>query len=117
MILPVFRPRPAGSDLSAIRNTEKRDTFFTPPSDHRKGHVLHIVVTEKDALQIIENNLDRSVGGVPHPRAIAAPWRDDPDLHEGLFKIRQRFLRCRVGDRRMDHSLPMLLGSFRQSLH
>lgn len=105
------------ADLLIIRNAEDRDTFFAPPSDHRKGHVLHIVVTEKDALQVIENNLDRPVGGVPHPRVIAAPRRDDLNLYERFFKIRQRFLRRRVRDRRMEHGLPMLLGRLRQLLH
>ena len=48
--------------------------------------MIHVVVMKKDALQVIKDDLKRPIRGVPHPRVIAAPRRDDLDLHERLFK-------------------------------
>ena len=35
-------------DLLKVRNADDRNTFFSPPSDHGKGHMLHVVVVKKD---------------------------------------------------------------------
>lgn len=35
-------------DLLKVRNADDRNTFFSPPSDHGKGHMLHVIVLKKD---------------------------------------------------------------------
>ena len=66
-----------------------------PVPNHRKGHVLHVIVGEKDTFQVVEDDLDSPVGGVPNFCVVAAPGCGDTDLHHGLLKVRERpLLRC-----------------------
>lgn len=69
---------------------------LAPSPDHRKSHVLHIIVTKKDALQIVQDDLDGPVGGVPYPGVVAPFGGCNLDLHKGLFKMRQRSLSGRL---------------------
>ena len=112
--------KPDGPDLPSFvkcRNTDDRDTFFSPLSNYRKGHMLHIIVTEKDPFQIVEDQLDRSVGSVPCLGVVRSSGRNDLDLHHGFFKIRKRFLLCRPGNGRVDHGLPVFLHRLCQPFH
>ena len=41
-----------------------------PPPRPRKGHLLQIIVPEEDALQVVEDNLDRPFRCVPYPGVV-----------------------------------------------
>ena len=48
--------------------------------------MFHIVILEKDAFQIVEDDLDSPVGGIPRLGVMASSWRHNPDRHKGFFK-------------------------------
>lgn len=87
-----------------------------PVPGHRKGHVLHVIVGEKDTFQVVEDDLDSPVGGVPDFCVIAAPRRGDVDFHHGLLKARERPpLRC-LPKGGVHHVYPVFLHRRRQFL-
>ena len=57
-----------------VQNMDHCDTFFSPPPNYRKSHVFHVVVLKKDTFQVVDNNIDGSIGGVPQPGVVAPPW-------------------------------------------
>ena len=83
------------------RNADNGDALFAPASDDGKGHMLHVFVMEKDAFQIVDDDVDGPVGGVPYLGVVGAPRRDDFDLDEGFFKIGQRFFLPRLSGCRL----------------
>ena len=40
-------------------------THFAPRSLYAEGHVLEIIIVKKDTLEVIDDDIDGSVGGVP----------------------------------------------------
>ena len=40
-------------------------THFTPVGFYAEGHVLEVVIVEKDTLEVIDDGVDGSVWGVP----------------------------------------------------
>jgi len=78
-------------NLLKVRNADYCHTFFSPPSDHRKDHMLHVIVLKKDPFQVVEDNLDRPVGGVPYLSVVAPSGSNDLDFHEGFFKMGKLF--------------------------
>mgnify|MGYP007025278583 CR=1 FL=1 len=48
-----------------------------------------VVVLKKDTLQIIEDDLDGPVGGVPQPGVVTPSGCDDFYLHKRFFIIRE----------------------------
>ena len=40
-------------------------THFAPRSLYAEGHMLEIVVIEKDTLEVVDDDIDGPVGGVP----------------------------------------------------
>ena len=70
--------------------------------------MFHVIVTEKDALQVVEDVLDGPVGGISYPGVIASPGGDDLDGDKHPFKERQRIRRLgRLGDGGVEHGLPV----------
>lgn len=65
--------------------------------------MLHVVVLKKDTLQIVEDDLDSPVGGIPHLGVIASSWSHNPDHYKGFFEIGQRFT-----DRQCHHAVRIL---------
>ena len=90
----------ANSDLSVSN--------LAPISDNSAGHMLKIIVVKKDTLQVVDDHIDCTVGGVPDPFIIGTPRYSDPYQHEGLLKIWQTGLAF-LGDGIMDHLDPVLL--------
>ena len=75
-----------------VQNTDHRSTFFFPPSNHRKSHMLHVVVLKKDAFQIVEHYLNCPVRGIPQSGVVTPFGGDDLDFNHCLIKIGERFL-------------------------
>ena len=71
VLLGIFDPAD-GSSLQKSGDLNDCATCFAPRSNHRKSHVLQIIVPEKDALQVIDNEVDRPVAGVPELAVVAA---------------------------------------------
>ena len=71
VLLGIFDPAD-GSSLQKSGDLNDYATCFAPRSNHRKSHVLQIIVPEKDALQVIDNEVDRPVAGVPELAVVAA---------------------------------------------
>ena len=40
-------------------------THFAPAGLYAEGHMLKVVIVEKDTLEIIDDDIDGPVGGVP----------------------------------------------------
>lgn len=72
------------------------DAFFAPPSNHRKGHVFHVIVFKKGTLQVIDDNVDGPVGGIPHLGIVISPGGNNLDLNGRFFKIWERTLPGRL---------------------
>ena len=62
-------------------------SLLRPTPSYRKGHVLQIIVGKEYAFQVVENDLDGPVGGVPYLRVVAAPGRCDVDHHNAQIRI------------------------------
>ena len=104
VLLGIFDPAD-GSSLQKAGDLNDCAADFAPRSDHGAGHVLQIIVPEKDAPQVIDNEVDRPVAGIPELVVIAATRRGDLDLYEGPVKPRKSFLHCRLLNRSMDHTM------------
>ena len=48
-------------------------THFAPTGLHAKGHMLEVIVIEKDALQIVDDHIDGPVGSIPNLPVIGPP--------------------------------------------
>ena len=81
-------------------------TDFAPAGLDAAGHMLEVIVIEKDTLQVVDDHIDGSVGGVPNLAVIGSPGCNDPDVNMGLFKARDTDL-CLLGDGLVDHPGPM----------
>lgn len=71
VLLGIFDPAD-GSSLQKAGDLNDCAACFTPRSDHGAGHVLQIIVPEEDTLQVIDNEVDRPVAGVPELAVVAA---------------------------------------------
>ena len=71
VLFGIFDPAD-GSSLQKAGDLNGCAADFAPRSNHRKGHVLQIIVPEKDALQVIDNEVDCPVAGVPELAVVAA---------------------------------------------
>ena len=90
----------ANSDLSVSN--------LAPISDSSAGHMLKIIVIKKDTLQVVDDHIDGSIGGVPDPFVVGALGCPDSYQYEGLLKIWQTGLAF-LGDGIVDHFDPVLL--------
>ena len=68
-------------------------TDFTPAGLDTAGHMLEVIVIEKDTLQIVDDHVDCPVGGIPNLAVIGATGCGDPDVNMGLFKARDMMIR------------------------
>ena len=79
--------------------------------------MLQVVVLKKDALQVVDDDIDRPIGGVPQPGIVTPPGGNNLDLHERFFKVWKRALAGRLFDSRMERGLPVLLDGLSQPLY
>lgn len=68
--------------------------------------MFKIIVLEKDAFQIVDNDIDGPVGGIPDFGVDRAPGGMDADQHEGFFKVRDGGLGL-LGNGLVDHPNPV----------
>ena len=92
--------------------------------------MLHIVVLKEDALQVVDDDVDSPVGGVPQPGVVSPPRGDDLQLHHRFFKMwerpltgclpdgRQRFLNVDIHEKTPPppHSRPGTYGRLHRPL-
>ena len=79
--------------------------------------MLEVIVIEKDTLQVVDNHIDGSVGGVPDLAVIGPPGCGDTDVNMSLFIAGDTDL-CLLGDGFVDHPGPVFFhgtGQFLQS--
>ena len=81
-------------------------TDLAPAGLDTAGHMLEVIVIEKDTLQIVDNHIDCPVGGVPNLPIVGSPECGDSDVNMGLFKARDADL-CLLGDGFVDHACPV----------
>ena len=70
-----------------VANSYFRPAGFTPVGDDSAGHMLEVIIIEKNTLQVVEDYIDGSVGGIPDLGIVGAPGCINPDQHESLFKV------------------------------
>ena len=67
-------------------------THFAPRSLYAEGHVLEVVIVEKDTLQVVDDHIDGPVRGIPDLGIVGAPGYINPDQHEvqsGKFDMKE----------------------------
>ena len=104
---PVLAEDFALFQIPIIANTDFCHTHFTPAGFDAAGHMLEVIIIEKDTLQIIDDHVDCPVGSIPNLAVIGAPRCGDPDVNMGLFKARDTDL-CLLDNGFMDHAGPVL---------
>ena len=81
-------------------------TDFAPAGLDTAGHMLEVIVIEKDTLQVVDDHVDCPVGSIPNLAVIGSPGCGDPDMNMGLFKARDTGL-CLLGDGLVNHPGPV----------
>ena len=92
--------------IPIIANTDFCHTHFAPAGLDAAGHMLKVIVIEKDTLQVVDDHVDGSVGSIPNLAVIGSPGCNDPDVNMGLFKARDTDF-CLLGDGLVDHPDPV----------
>ena len=93
-----------------IRNPDGGvSSLLRPTPSYRKGHVLQIIVGKEYAFQVVENDLDGPVGGIPYLRVVTTAGGGNEDLYHGLLKMRERSLFCRLPKCGAHHVYPVFL--------
>ena len=67
-------------------------TDFAPAGLDAAGHMLEVIVIEKDTLQVVDDHVDCPVGSIPNLAVIGSPGCGDPDVNMGLFKVQDAYL-------------------------
>ena len=94
--------------VSVVKNPYFGHTDFTPAGLYAAGHVLKVIIVKKDTLQVIDDHIDNPVGSVLYLAVVYSPGCGDPNMHMGLFKVRDAGF-CFLGDGFMDHCNPVFL--------
>ena len=89
-----------------VANSYLCRTDFAPAGFDTAGHMLEVIVIEKDTLQIVDDYIDGSVGGVPDLAIIGSPGCSDPNVNMRLFEIGNADS-CLLGDGLVDHPGPV----------
>ena len=79
--------------------------------------MLQVVILKEDTLQVVDDDIDGPVGGIPQPGVVAPPGGNYLDLYERFFKVWKRALPGRLPDGRMECRLPVFLDGLGQLLH
>lgn len=79
--------------------------------------MLQVIILKKDTLQIVDDDIDGPVGGVPQPGVVAPSGGDNLDFYERFLKARERALPGCLPDGRMECGLPVFLDGLGQLLH
>ena len=89
-----------------VTNSNLCHTHFAPAGLNAAGHMLEIIVIEKDTLQVVNDHVDCPVGSIPNLAVIGATGCGNPDMNMGLFKARDTGL-CLLGDGLVNHPGPV----------
>lgn len=79
--------------------------------------MFHIVVLKKDTFQVVDDNIDSPVGGVPQLSVVASSRRNDLSFNHRLIKIGEWSLLRSLLNGCMEHSFPMFLNCLGHSFH
>ena len=62
-------------------------THFVPFGFDAAGHMLEVIVIEKDTLQVVDDYIDGPVRSVPNLLVIGTPGCGNPDVNMGFLEI------------------------------
>ena len=89
-----------------VANSHFCHTDFAPTGHYATGHMLKVIVIEKDTLQVVDDYIDGPVGSIPDLSVIGSSGGSDPDVNMGLFKARNADL-CLLGNGLVDQPGPV----------
>ena len=90
-----------------VTNSYFCHTDFAPAGLNAAGHMLKVIVIEKDTLQVVDDHVDGPVGGIPDLAIIGPSGCGDADMNMGFFKARDADF-CLLGNGFLDHPGPVL---------
>ena len=90
-----------------ITNSYFCHTHFAPAGFDAAGHMLEVIVIEKDTLQVVNDHIDGPIRGVPDLLVIGTPGCGNPDVNMGFLEIWDAAF-CLLSDGFVDHSGPVL---------
>ena len=79
--------------------------------------MLDVIIPKKDALQVVDDDIDSPVGCIPDICIVRPARRDYGDFDHRLLEVRQQSLPRSFVYRIVDHGFPVFLNRLRQPLH
>ena len=86
-ITPLLAENIDFSQFLMIADPDFCHTDFAPAGLDAAGHMLEVIVIEKDTLQVVDDHVNCPVGSIPNLTVIGATGCSDPDVYMSLLEI------------------------------